>query len=164
MGRTAISMLFALLLILAAPVLAADDAKKKPAKPTGPAITGVPKSLVYAVKMDGPNKHIALSIYLLVENEPIMAIFEGSPLHPNLDALAAIQAEINDGDNETITIKGRVFPGNPKCELSKRCDHDSRTDRGQIPLVREILPIQGLGTPGRETVMGAGVAGYWLGL
>jgi len=113
MGRAAISMLITLLLTLAAPVLAADDAKKKPAKPTGPAITGVPKSLVYAVKMDGPNKHIALSIYLLVENEPIMAIFEGSPLHPNLDAMAAVQAEINDGDNETITIKGEYFQAIP---------------------------------------------------
>ena len=103
MRRTATSMLLAISLVLAAPALAADDAKKKI---TGPAITGVPKSLIYAVKMDGPNKHIALSIMMLVENEPIIAIFEGSPLHPNLDALSAVQAEINDGDNETITIKG----------------------------------------------------------
>jgi hypothetical protein len=94
------------MLTLAAPALAADDSAKKP---TGPNITGVPKSLIYAVKMDGPNKHIAISIMLMVENEPIIAIFEGSPLHPNLDALSVVQAEINDGDNETITIKGEYF-------------------------------------------------------
>ena len=110
MLKSATSIAFALMLALAAPALSADDKTKKF---KGPNVTGVPKSLVYAVKMDGPNKHIALSIMLLVDNEPIIAIFEGSPLHPNLDAMAAVQAEINDGDNETITIKGEYFEAIP---------------------------------------------------
>ena len=106
MLKTTSSIAFALLVALAASALAADD---KTEKFKGPNVTGIPKSLVYAVKMDGPNKHIALSIMLLVDDEPIIAIFEGAPLHPNLDAMAAVQAEIDDGDNETITIKGEYF-------------------------------------------------------
>ena len=67
-------------------------------------LVGAPVSLVYAAKIDGPNNHIAFTIMLEVAGKRVPAIFEGEPQHPVLDALAAIQAEIDDGDDETITL------------------------------------------------------------
>ena len=80
-------------------------------KPTE--LTGVPLSLVYAAKMDGPNPAIAFTVMLRVAGKPVPAIFEGQPQHPVLDALATIQAEINDGDDESITIHATLLGSVP---------------------------------------------------
>ena len=91
---------------LPGPATAAD--KQTPAE-----LVGVPLSLVYAAKMDGPNNHIAFTVMLQVADKRVPAIFEGKPQHPVLDALAAIQAEIDDGDDETITIKATLLGSMP---------------------------------------------------
>ncbi|MDA7949477.1 MAG: hypothetical protein MPJ78_18605 [Hyphomicrobiaceae bacterium] len=76
-------------------------------------LVGTPLSLVYAAKIDGPNNHIAFTIMLQVADKRVPVIFEGKPQHPVLDALAAVQAEIDDGDDETITINASLLGSIP---------------------------------------------------
>lgn len=76
-------------------------------------LVGTPLSLVYAAKIDGPNNHIAFTIMLQVADKRVPVIFEGKPQHPVLDALAAVQAEIDDGDDEKITINATLLGSIP---------------------------------------------------
>ena len=106
--NSAIVALLAFTLAGTAPIFVAAADKEKPAE-----LVGAPLSLVYAAKIDGPNNHIAFTIMLQVADKRVPVIFEGKPQHPVLDALSAIQAEINDGDDEKITINATLLGSIP---------------------------------------------------